>query len=95
MAGNAILILDFANTVNTSFFQLLYKHCVAFNSSNITYSSKCPVLLLHELYKSLGVFHPTPPGHYATASDIILALQNFMLERKSLFKKKFIKIYKV
>ena len=36
----AILITVFANTVNTScncmFFQLLYKYCVAFNSSKIT-----------------------------------------------------------
>ena len=37
--GNAILRLVFANTVNASFnytfFQLLYKHYVAFNSSKI------------------------------------------------------------
>ena len=40
MAGKCFLKLVFANTVNTffnyNFFQLLYKHYVAFNSSKIT-----------------------------------------------------------
>ena len=64
---NAILTSVFANTVNTSlnytFFQLSYKHDIAFNSSKI--SNFDDVLtqfyLNFLLFPMLGVVHPTTP----------------------------------
>ena len=63
---NAILSLEFANTVNTSFnyntfFQLFYKHYSVFNSSTITWFWRCKGRILLEFSQVPKVGSITPP----------------------------------